>query len=71
MDWTRRNNFDENEKTKLKFRPRGLSKTLEQLSKGERIYAFETTSKGWRLIRTEEGVIGYVKAEKLANEYEV
>jgi len=60
-----------NEKTKLKFRPRGLSKTLEQLSKGERIYAFETTSKGWRLIRTEEGVIGYVKAEKLANEYEV
>lgn len=60
-----------NEKTKLKFRPRGLSKTLEQLPKGERIYAFETTSKGWRLIRTEEGVIGYVKAEKLANEYEV
>lgn len=55
--------------TKLKFRPRGLSKTLKNISKNERVYVFETTRKGWRLIRTEDGVIGYVKAKDLTNEY--
>ena len=57
------------ENTKLKFRPRGLSKNVDDLEEGEKIYAFYTTSKGWRLIRTEDGKVGYVKANTLANEY--
>lgn len=58
-----------NEKVNLKFRPRGLSKTLTKLDKNERVYAFETTKKGWRLIRTEDGAVGYIKAKYLSNEY--
>lgn len=58
-----------NEKTEMQYRPRGLSKKVKDLEKSERVYAFYTTSKGWRLIRTEDGTIGYVKANKLTNEY--
>ena len=57
------------ENTKLKFRPRGFSKKVDELQEGEKVYAFYTTSKGWRLIRTEDGKIGYVKANTLTNEY--
>ena len=58
-----------NENTKMQYRPRGLSKKVKNLEKSERVYAFYTTSKGWRLIRTEDGTIGYVKSNKLTNEY--
>ena len=58
-----------NENTKMKYRPRGLSKKVGELNKSDRVYAFYTTSKGWRLIRTEDGKIGYVKANTLTNEY--
>lgn len=57
------------ENTKMKYRPRRLSKKMENLEQSERVYAFYTTSKGWRLIRTEDGTIGYVKANTLTNEY--
>lgn len=57
------------ENTKMKYRPRGLSKKIGKLEKSDRVYAFYTTSKGWRLIRTEDGEIGYVKANTLTNEY--
>lgn len=57
------------ENTKMKYRPRGLSKKIGELKKSDRVYAFYTTSKGWRLIRTEDGTIGYVKANTLTNEY--
>lgn len=57
------------ENTRMKYRPRGLSKKIGELEKSDRVYAFYTTSKGWRLIRTEDGKIGYVKANTLTNEY--
>lgn len=57
------------EDVKMKYRPRGLSKNVTKLEKSDRVYAFYTTSKGWRLIRTEDGIIGYVKANTLTNEY--
>ena len=44
-------------------------KKVDELQEGERVYAFYTTSKGWRLIRTEDGKVGYVKANTLTNEY--
>lgn len=57
------------EDTKIRFRPRGLSKKIGTLREGEVVSAFYTTSKGWRLIRTEDGIVGYVKANTLTNEY--
>lgn len=57
------------EDTDIKFKPRGLSKNVGVLKKGEIVNCFYTTSKGWRQIRTSEGIIGYVKANKLTNEY--
>ena len=54
---------------KIRFRPRALSKNLGTLQVGETVSAFYTTSKGWRLIRTESGIVGYVKANVLTNEY--
>lgn len=55
--------------TKIRFKQRGLSKKVGKLEEGEVVSAFYTTSKGWRLIRTETGIVGYVKANVLANEY--
>ena len=57
------------EETDIKFKPRGLSKNIGKLQKGETIYGFYTTSKGWRQIRTSKGILGYIKANKLSSEY--
>ena len=57
------------EETDIRFRPRKLSKTIGELKEGESVYAFYTTSKGWRKIRTTSGIIGYIKANKLTSEY--
>lgn len=57
------------EETDIKFKPRRLSKNIGTLSTGEIVNCFYTTSKGWRQIRTSDGTIGYVKANKLSNEY--
>jgi len=57
------------ENTDIKYKPRGLSKNIGTLKAGETVSCFYTTSKGWRQIRTSDGTIGYVKANKLGNEY--
>jgi len=57
------------EETQIKYKPRGLSKNVGALNKGETVDCFYTTSKGWRQIRTTDGTIGYVKANKLGDEY--
>ncbi len=57
------------EDTVAKYKPRRLSKTVTELKEGEVVSAFYTTSKGWRLIRTENGEVGYIKANTLTNEY--
>lgn len=56
-------------KTDIRLKPRGLSKKVGTLKKGDNVSAFYTTSKGWRLIRTKDGIVGYVKANVLTNEY--
>lgn len=58
-----------NEKTTIRYKPRSLSKDVGTLEEGKIVSAFYTTSKGWRLIRTEDGIVGYVKANTLTNEY--
>lgn len=57
------------ENTDIKYKPKGLSKNIGTLRQGETVSCFYTTSKGWRQIRTADGVIGYIKANKLGDEY--
>ena len=57
------------ENTDIKYKPKSLSKNIGTLRKGETVNCFYTTSKGWRQIRTSNGIIGYIKANKLGNEY--
>lgn len=53
----------------IKYKPRFISKKVGKVSVGEQVSCYYTTSKGWRLIRTENGTLGYVKANMLENEY--
>jgi hypothetical protein len=57
------------ENTDIKFKPRALSKNIGTLKQGETVSCFYTTSKGWRQIRTSDGTIGYIKANKLSSQY--
>lgn len=54
--------------TVMKFKPRALSKDIGKVLVGDNVKCFYTTSKGWRLIRTENGILGYVKANVLSDE---
>jgi hypothetical protein len=60
---------DVSEDTQIKFKPRALSRVVGTLKKGQSVSCFYTTSKGWREIRTEDGIVGYIKANKVTNEY--
>lgn len=53
----------------IKFKQRSLSKDVGEVAKGEQVSCYYTTSRGWRQIRTENGTVGYVKANKLDDEY--
>lgn len=57
------------ENTKIRYKQRSLSKEVGSLEIGDTVSAFYTTSKGWRQIRTENGTVGYVKANVLTDEY--
>lgn len=57
------------ENTNIKFKQRSLSKDVGEVVKGEQVSCYYTTSRGWRQIRTENGIVGYIKANKLDNEY--
>ena len=57
------------EEVDIKYKPRRLSKNVGTLKAGETVSCFYTTSKGWRQIRTTNGIIGYIKANKLGDEY--
>lgn len=57
------------ENTSIKFKQRALSKDVGEVIKGEQVNCYYTTSRGWRQIRTEDGIVGYIKANKLDNEY--
>ena len=53
----------------IKFKQRSLSKDVGEVVKGEQVSCYYTTSRGWRQIRAENGTVGYVKANKLDDEY--
>ena len=56
------------ENVDMKYKARKLSKTILTINKVTKVDCFYTTSKGWRQIRTEEGQVGYIKANMLENE---
>ena len=49
--------------TSIKYKARKLSKKVGEVKKGEKVSCFYTTSKGWRLIRTENGVLRICKSK--------
>lgn len=51
------------EETNIKFKPRGMSKNIGTLKEGETVYCFYTTSKGWRQIRTQDGILRIYKSK--------
>lgn len=51
------------EETTVKYKPRSLSKNIGTVKKGETVSCFYTTSKGWRQIRTEEGILRIYKSK--------
>ena len=56
------------EEANIKIKPRQISKNVGKVKRGEKVNCYYTTSKEWRLIRTEDGILGYVKANTLAKE---
>ena len=57
-----------NQKYETRLPDSGSTNSTEY-KEGDTVTCFYTTSKGWREIRTSEGVLGYIKANKLTNEY--
>ena len=49
----------------IKFKQRSLSKDVGEVVKGEQVSCYYTTSRGWRQIRTENGTVGYIKAQDM------
>ena len=57
---------DSSKKAKVKYKAKGLSKTLAKVKKGEKIVVISEDGK-WSKIRTEEGIVGYIKSDNIAN----
>ncbi len=44
-----------------------ISRTIDKVKKGQKVIYIDSLDKGWAKVRTENGKIGYVKENKLAN----
>ena len=58
----------------IKYKPTSLSKTVDKVERGDTVYIIQNTEKGedekegnYLKVRTENGVIGYIKESKLIN----
>lgn len=52
----------------VKYKPTVLSKTVDKIKKGDKVVCIEKSEKNWSKVRTQNGYIGYVKANTLQNE---
>lgn len=52
---------------KIKSSTKMFSLNLAKIKKGNWLYYFETDENGWAKVRTEDGIVGYVKEKKLTN----
>lgn len=57
---------DSSKNVKVKYKAKKFSKTLAKIKKGEKIVVISEDEK-WSKIRTENGIIGYVKKDVIAN----
>ena len=55
----------------VKLKTKFFSRTIDKVKKGEQVIVISKTDNGWAKIRTANGKIGYVKADKLQNEQKV
>ena len=51
----------------VKWKNKTLSRTVDKIKKGEKIVVISTDENGWAKIRTNNGFIGYVKENNIAN----
>lgn len=61
-------NADISKKCNLKQKPTAFSRKIEKLQRGDKVVVIEKVDKGWTKIRTQNGIIGYVKTKILQNE---
>lgn len=52
----------------IKLKAKTLSRTLEKVKKGDSLVVISKLQSGWTKVRTENGIIGYVKSDKLQDE---
>lgn len=55
----------------IKWKAKSLSRTLEKIRKGDKLVYIERNQNGWAKVRTNNGIIGYVKEKDLANKITV
>lgn len=55
----------------IKLKAKTLSRTLEKIKKGDQVVVISKLQSGWSKVRTVDGIIGYVKTDKLQNETKV
>ena len=60
---------DTNKEEQVKYKPTSISKNIEKLEKGDTVTVVtDSKENGWVEVRTENGRLGYVKSNTLANE---
>jgi len=52
----------------VKYKPTSFSKTVDKLQRVDKVICIENLDNNWSKIRTEKGIIGYVKTKILQNE---
>ena len=57
---------DSSKNIKVKFKEKKLSATLKKVKKGEKIIVISQDEK-WSKVRTEDGIVGYIKSDAIAN----
>lgn len=57
---------DVSKKLSVKYKPTVFSKTVDKIKKTEKIIVLESEN-GWTKIRTNDGIIGYIKENKVKN----
>ena len=56
---------------KIKMKMRAFSKTLGEVTQGEQVSYYGTQYNGWVKVRTNSGIVGYIKESNLTNFYEI
>lgn len=59
---------DSNKENQVKYKPTGISRTVDKVKRGENVTLVNDSSKdGWVKIRTDSGKLGYVKEDSITN----